>query len=145
MAGPPTLPSFNLPPQVLPDVPNLPRPNLDLPKADLPSYKPMLVPSKELMTLEGTKSEEEEKNEGKPVSKDLKKVTIPWTDYEMTVPREEILGAASISAVVSVATTLVATSVLKYATKIVKPVVQQILSRIYKKFTNGRKTQEPSK
>ena len=43
--GPPLLPSFNLPPQVIPDVPDLPRPNLDMPKADLPSFKPMFVPA----------------------------------------------------------------------------------------------------
>ena len=54
---PPILPSFNLPPQVIPDVPDLPRPNLDLPTADLPSFKPMLVPSG---ALRGPTGKEEE-------------------------------------------------------------------------------------
>ena len=66
---PPILPSFNLPPQVLPDVPDLPRPSLDAPSADLPSFKPMLVPAGDLRFYADTKSEEEEENEGKPQPK----------------------------------------------------------------------------
>ena len=57
----------------MPQVPPLPRPNLDAPSASLPSYKPMLVPSGDLRTLAGTKSEEEEENEGKPQPKEVKK------------------------------------------------------------------------
>ncbi len=131
----PLKPAINLPGPIIPDSIPLPRPILDLPKADLPTFKPMLVPAKALIAPPGTTTEEEDKEAAKPQSSDLKKITIPWTDYQMTVPREEILGAASVSAVVSVATTLLATSALKYATKFVKPVVKQILTKIYKKFT----------
>tara|TARA_R100000152_G_C6611559_1_gene65261 strand:+ start:78 stop:521 length:444 start_codon:yes stop_codon:yes gene_type:complete len=138
-------PTINLPSPSIPPPRNLPRPILDAPAADLPSFTPMYVPSKLLVAPEGITSEEEDKEAAKPQSSDLKKIEIPFTNYQMTVPREEILGAASISAVVSVATTLVATSVLKYATKIVKPVVQQVLKRIYKKFVKDGDTGKEEK
>ena len=77
------IPSLNLPPQILPQLPPLPRPNLDVPSAALPSYTPMLVPSGDLRTLAGTKSEEEEENEGKPQPKEVKKVEIPFTNYRL--------------------------------------------------------------
>ena len=53
-------PSINLPPQILPNVPPLPRPNLDAPSAVIPSYTPMLVPSGALRGPTGTEEDEEE-------------------------------------------------------------------------------------
>ena len=79
---PPVLPSFRLPDQVLSNPPDLPRPTLDAPTADLPSYKPILVPSNALMVLEGTKSEKQEEEEGRPQPKE---VQIPWTNYRSAV------------------------------------------------------------
>ena len=138
-------PSINLPPQILPQVPPLPRPNLDAPKADLPSYKPMLVPSGDLRTLAGTKSEEEEENEGKPQPKEVKKVEIPFTNYRMPVPEEEIMVTAATTAAISVAATLTATSLFKQCVKIFKPIFMQIAKRIQKKFTkNGETGKEES-
>ena len=140
---PPTLPSLKLPPQVLPSVPDLPRPILDAPKADLPSYKPMLVPAGDLRTLAGTKSEEEEENEGKPQPKEVKKVDIPFTNYRMPVPEEEIMVTAATTAAISVAATLTATSLFKQCVKVFKPILMQLAKRIQKKFTkNGDTTKE---
>ena len=136
-------PSINLPPQLLPNVPPLPRPNLDAPRAVLPSYKPMLVPSGDLRTLAGTKSEEEEENEGKPQPKEVKKVDIPFTNYRMPVPEEEIMVTAATTAAISVAATLTATSLFKQCVKVFKPILMQIAKRIQKKFTkNGDTTKE---
>ena len=134
------IPSIYLPPQVIPQTPPLPRPNLDAPSANLPSYKPMLVPSGDLRTLAGTKSEEEEENEGKPQPKEVKKVEIPFTNYRMPVPEEEIMVTAATTAAISVAATLTATSLFKQCVKVFKPIIMQIAKRIQKKFTkNGNK------
>ena len=143
---PPVVPSLNLPPQILPNIPPLPRPNLDAPKAALPSYKPMLVPSGDLRVLAGTKSEEEEDNEGKPQPKEVKKVDIPFTNYRMPVPEEEIMVTAATTAAISVAATLTATSLFKQCVKVFKPIIMQLAKRIQKKFTkNGdTKTEESS-
>ena len=137
-------PSINLPPQILPNIPPLPRPNLDAPKADLPSYKPMLVPSADLRTLAGTKSEEEEENEGKPQPKEVKKVEIPFTNYRMPVPEEEIMVTAATTAAISVAATLTATSLFKQCVKVFKPIFMQIAKRIQKKLNGNTTKEEPS-
>ena len=137
------IPSIYLPPQVIPQTPPLPRPNLDAPSANLPSYKPMLVPSGDLRTLAGTKSEEEEVNEGKPQPKEVKKVDIPFTNYRMPVPEEEIMVTAATTAAISVAATLTATSLFKQCVKVFKPIIMQLAKRIQKKFTkNGDTTKE---
>ena len=139
-------PSINLPTQIIPQAPPLPRPNLDAPKAALPSYKPMLVPSGDLRVLAGTKSEEEEDNEGKPQPKEVKKVDIPFTNYRMPVPEEEIMVTAATTAAISVAATLTATSLFKQCVKVFKPIIMQLAKRIQKKFTKNGETgkEEPS-
>ena len=137
-------PSINLPPQILPQVPPLPRPNLDAPKAVLPTYTPMLVPSGDLRFLAGTKSEEEEENEGKPQPKEVKKVEIPFTNYRMPVPEEEIMVTAATTAAISVAATLTATSLFKQCVKIFKPIFMQLAKRIQKKLNGNTTKEEPS-
>ena len=145
MADPSLGPSIYLPPQLLPNIPPLPRPNLDAPKADLPSYKPKLVPAGDLRVLAGTKSEEEEENEGKPQPKEVKKGEIPFTNYRMPVPEEEIMVTAATTAAISVAATLTATSLFKQCVKVFKPIFMQIAERIQKKFTkNGETGKEES-
>lgn len=94
----------------------------------------MLVPSGDLRVLEGTKSEKEEEDEGKPQPKEVKKVDIPFTDYRMPVPEEEILVTAATTAAVSVAATLTATSLFKHCVKVFKPIFMQLVKRIQKKF-----------
>ena len=140
MAEPPILPSLLLPGQNLPGLPILPRPVLDTPKADLPSFVPMLVPAGDLRVLEGTKSEEEEENEGKPQPPEVKKVDIPWTNYRMPVPQEEIMVTAAATAAISVAATLTATSLFKQCVKVFKPILMQLAKRIQKKFTKDGNT-----
>ena len=142
--GSPNLPSLKLPPQVLPSVPDLPRPNLDAPKAVLPTYTPMLVPSGDLRFLAGTKSEEEEENEGRPQPKEVKKVEIPFTNYRMPVPEEEIMVTAATTAAISVAATLTATSLFKQCVKIFKPIFMQLAKRIQKKLNGNTTKEEPS-
>ena len=128
----------------MPGPPDLPRPKLDAPKADLPSFKPMLVPSKALIVLEGTKSEEEEDNEGKPQPREVKKVDIPFTNYRMPVPEEEIMVTAATTAAISVAATLTATSLFKQCVKIFKPILMQIAKRIQKKLNGNTTKEEPT-
>ena len=137
-------PSIYLPPQVIPQTPPLPRPNLDAPSANLPSYTPMLVPSGDLRVLAGTKSEEEEENEGKPQPKEVKKVEIPFTNYRMPIPEEEIMVTAATTAAISVAATLTATSLFKQCVKIFKPIIMQLAKRIQKKFTKDGDTKKES-
>ena len=138
---PPVLPSFRLPDQVLSNPPDLPRPTLDAPKADLPSYKPILVPSNALMVLEGTKSEKQEEEEGRPQPKE---VQIPWTNYRMPVPEGEIMVTAATTAAISVAATLTATSLFKQCVKVFKPILMQLAKRIQKKLNGNSTKEEPS-
>ena len=138
---PPVLPSFRLPDQVLSNPPDLPRPTLDAPTADLPSYKPILVPSNALMVLEGTKSEKQEEEEGRPQPKE---VQIPWTNYRMPVPEGEIMVTAATTAAISVAATLTATRLFKQCVKVFKPILMQLAKRIQKKLNGNPKTEEPS-
>ena len=148
MAEPPIMPSMALPETTLPYPQILPRPILDAPKAALPSYKPLLVPASGLVVYDGTKSEEEEENEGKPQPPEVKKVDIPWTNYQMPVPQEEIMVTAAATAAISVAASLTATSLFKQCVKVFKPILMQLAKRIQKKFTkNGnsdRTAEEPS-
>ena len=138
---PPILPSFNLPPQVLPDVPDLPRPNLDSPKADLPSFKPMLVPSG---ALRGPTGREEEEEDNEPTAAEVQRVNIPFTDITVPIPQEEIMVTAATTAFISVAATLTATSLFKQCVKVFKPMIMQLAKRIQKKLNGNPKAEEPS-
>ena len=135
------LPSFKLPPQVLPSVPDLPRPNLDVPKADLPSFKPMLVPAGALKGPTGTE-EDEEDNE--PTPAEVQRVNVPFTDITVPVPQEEIMVTAATTAFISVAATLTATSLFKHCVKVVKPIFMQLAKRIQKKLNGNTAKEEPS-
>ena len=134
-------PSINLPPQILPQVPPLPRPNLDAPKAVLPSYKPMLVPSGALRGPTGTE-EDEEDNE--PAPAEVQRVNVPFTDITIPVPQEEIMVTAATTAFISVAATLTATSLFKHCVKVFKPIIMQLAKRIQKKLNGNPKAEEPS-
>ena len=142
MAGDTNLgPSINLPPQILPQVPPLPRPNLDAPKAIIPSYKPMLVPSGALRGPTGTE-EDEEDNE--PAPAEVQRVNVPFTDITIPVPQEEIMVTAATTAFISVAATLTATSLFKQCVKVFKPIIMQLAKRIQKKLNGNPKAEEPS-
>ena len=142
MTEPPVFPSINLPTQILPNPPNLPRPILEIPKADIPKYIPMFAPPDDLIHPVGVpkEGEEETKEDKKTQTKqenplpEVRRVNIPWTDIEIPVPKEEIVATAATTAAVSVVATLTATSLFNYLVKIFKPVFMQAVKRIQKKL-----------
>jgi len=138
MEDPPILPVINLPIQTLPKPPKMPQVVLEIPRAEAPSYVPMLAPPSELRPPVGVaeEGEEEVKKEKKepPPPPEIQTITIPWIDHELPVPKEEIVVAAGMTAVVSVVATLTATSLFNQVVKILKPVVMQIVKRIQKKL-----------
>ena len=134
-------PSINLPPQILPNVPPLPRPILDAPSADIPSYKPMLVPSG---ALRGPTGKEEDEEDKEPAPAEVQRVNVPFTDITIPVPQEEIMVTAATTAFISVAATLTATSLFKHCVKVFKPIIMQLAKRIQKKLNGNPKAEEPS-
>ena len=141
MAGEILGPSINLPPQILPKVPPLPRPILDAPSADLPSFTPMLVPAGALKGPIGTE-EDEEDNE--PAPAEVQRVNVPFTDITIPIPQEEIMVTAATTAFISVAATLTATSLFKHCVKVFKPIFMQLAKRIQKKLNGNTTKEEPS-
>ena len=108
--------------------PEIPRQTIPLPTADLPSYKPMVVPPNNLESPDGVKADTTEKEDT-----GIKKVDIPFTNFKLPVPENEILITAGGTAVVSVAATLTATAAFKWAVTAMKP----ILKTAWKKMTKG--------
>ena len=136
-------PSIKLPPQILPQVPPLPRPILDAPKADLPSFTPMLVPAE---ALRGPTGREEEEEDNEPTPAEVQRVNVPFTDITIPVPQEEIMVTAATTAFISVAATLTATSLFKHCVKVFKPLFMQLAKRIQKKLNGNtdKKAEEPA-
>ena len=150
MGDPPILPSISLPSQILPEPPNMPRAILEIPRAEAPSYVPMLAPPSELRPPVGVAKEGEEEvtkeKKEPPPPPEIQTITIPWIDHELPVPKEEIVVAAGMTAVVSVVATLTATSLFNQVVKILKPVFMQVVKRIQKKLgkdTTDGENQEP--
>ena len=125
----------------------MPRAILEIPRAEAPSYVPMLAPPSELrppvgVAEEGEEEVKKEKNEPPPPP-EIQTITIPWIDHELPVPKEEIVVAAGMTAVVSVVATLTATSLFNQVVKILKPVFMQVIKRIQKKLgKDGTTTEE---
>ena len=127
----------------LPEALSLPRVTLDVPTAEIPSYRPLVVPPSDLRAPPGVEaSGEAEKNTEKEepkqqpevsLPKEITSFTIPFTDYELPVPKQEILVAAGTTASVSVVATLTATAVFKRCVQALKPVITQLVKRIQKK------------
>ena len=105
--------------------------SIPLPTADVPSYVPLFVPPSDLQTEEPIEAEASEE----PEQPGIRKVDIPFTDYKMPVPENEILVTAGTTAVVSVAATLTATAAFKWAVTALKP----ILKTAWKKISSRRK------
>ena len=142
--GPPVFPSISIPDQLIPEAPNLPRAILELPRGEAPSYIPMLAPPEDLEPPVGVAEEgEEDAKEEPPPPPEVRKITIPWINHDLPVPKEEIVVAAGMTAVVSVVATLTATSLFNQVVKLLKPVFMQIAKRIQKKFgKDGTTTEE---
>ena len=105
--------------------------SIPLPTADVPFYIPLVVPPSDLQAPEGVQGEEKDE----PETTGIRKVDIPFTDFKLPVPENEILVTAGTTAVVSVAATLTATAAFKWAVTALKP----ILKTAWKKLSQKKK------
>ena len=115
----------NLPSIILPSVKKIETISIPLPTADVPSYVPLVVPPSDLREPEGT---EPETTEEAPTG--IRQVDIPFTDFKMPLPENEILITASTTAVVSVAATLTATAAFKWVVIAMKPILKTAWKKI---------------
>ena len=104
--------------------------SIPLPHADVPFYAPLVIPPSDLEAPEGVEAEASDEPET-----GIRKVDIPFTDFKMPVPENEILVTAGTTAVVSVAATLTATAAFKWAVTAMKP----ILKTAWKKLSQKKK------
>ena len=114
------IPILNIPP-----VPKYETISIPLPTADVPSYVPLVVPPSDLREPEGT---EPEATEETPTG--IRQIDIPFTDFKMPLPENEILITASTTAVVSVAATLTATAAFKCVVTAMKPILKTAWKKI---------------
>ena len=124
-----------IPTIVIPPIQQIETISIPLPTADVPSYIPMVVPPSDLEAPEGVQAEAKDEPE-----QGLRKVDIPFTDFKMPVPENEILVTAGTTAVVSVAATLTATAAFKWAVTAMKP----ILKTAWKKIRRSKDNQKVS-
>ena len=125
------IPSYEFPPNKEIETISIP-----LPHADVPFYAPLVVPPSDLRPPEGVEAEASDE----PESTGIRTVDIPFTDFKMPVPENEILITAGTTAVVSVAATLTATAAFKWAVTAMKP----ILKTAWKKLSQLKGNQEVS-
>ena len=121
---------MDIPTIEIPSIQKIETISIPLPTADVPSYIPMVVPPSDLEAPEGVQAEASDEPE-----QGLRKVDIPFTDFKMPVPENEILVTAGTTAVVSVAATLTATAAFKWAVTAMKP----ILKTAWKKLSQRNK------
>ena len=119
------IPSWNLPTLNLPKPNKLETVEIPLPTGNVPSYVPLVVPPSDLREPEGT---EPEATEEAPTG--IRQVDIPFTDFKMPLPENEILITASTTAVVSVAATLTATAAFKWVVTAMKPILKTAWKKI---------------
>ena len=146
-------PPLHLPRYYLPEAPAIPRVTLDQPKGLIPSYRPLVVPPSDLRPPPGVASEGEEKTDKDQkeqpkqpdisLPKEITEITIPFTDVQIPVPKQEILVTAGTTASVSVVATLTATAVFKRCVQILKPLIQQVVKRIQRR--RGKEVQSWSR
>jgi hypothetical protein len=125
-----------IPTIVIPPIQKIETISIPLPTADVPSYIPMVVPPSDLEAPEGVQAEANDE----PEATGIRKVDIPFTDFKMPVPENEILVTAGTTAVVSVAATLTATAAFKWAVTALKP----ILKTTWKKLSQLKGNQKVS-
>ena len=124
-----------IPTLIIPPIEKYETISIPLPTADIPFYIPLVVPPSDLEAPEGVEAEAKDEPE-----QGLRKVDIPFTDFKMPVPENEILVTAGTTAVVSVAATLTATAAFKWAVTAMKP----ILKTAWKKISRSKEPQEVS-
>ena len=127
---------MDIPTIVIPPIQKIETISIPLPTADLPSYIPMEVPPSDLKAPEGVEAEAKDE----PETTGIRQVDIPFTDFQMPVPENEILVTAGTTAVVSVAATLTATAAFKWAVTALKP----ILKTAWKKLSQSKDNQKVS-
>lgn len=125
-----------IPTLIIPPIEKYETISIPLPTADIPFYIPLVVPPSDLEAPEGV--EAEANNE--PEETGIRKIDIPFTDFKMPVPENEILVTAGTTAVVSVAATLTATAAFKWAVTAMKP----ILKTAWKKISQSKDNQKVS-
>ena len=125
-----------IPTLIIPPIEKYETISIPLPTADIPFYIPLVVPPSDLESPEGVESEAKDE----PEQTGIRKVDIPFTDFKMPVPENEILVTAGTTAVVSVAATLTATAAFKWAVTAMKP----ILKTAWKKISRLKDNQEVS-
>ena len=119
---------MDIPTLVIPEIKTYETISIPLPTADVPSYIPMVVPPSDLEAPEGVEAEANDEPE-----QGLRKVDIPFTDFKMPVPENEILVTAGTTAVVSVAATLTATAAFKWAVTALKPILKTTWKKLSQK------------
>ena len=140
-ANPPMLPSL-----MLPSAPEMPGAVLEVPRASLPYYNPMVVPPNTLRAPPGIKGveptdappeKEAKTNSVQPTAPTLpieaQVLEIPFTEVEVPMPSTIIMTTAVTTAFISVAATLIATSLFKYIVMISKPIIKQAWNKLTKK------------
>ena len=119
---------MEIPTIVIPPIQQIETISIPLPTADVPSYIPMVVPPSDLEAPEGVQAEASDEPE-----QGLRKVDIPFTDFKLPVPENEILVTAGTTAVVSVAATLTATAAFKWAVTAMKPILKTTWKKLSQK------------
>ena len=128
-------PKVVIPTLIIPPIEKYETISIPLPTADIPFYIPLVVPPSDLEAPEGVEAESKEEPE-----QGLRKVDIPFTDFKLPIPENEILVTAGTTAVVSVAATLTATAAFKWAVTAMKP----ILKTAWKKISRSKDNQKVS-
>ena len=142
LGEPPLFPSITLPEPL-----QLPPPILEVPRADIPSYKPLVVPPSDLRPPPGVSPIKTTESKAKPKPKppdtppikppEVQTFDVPGTDIEVPVPSGEILVTAATTAFVSVAATLLATSLFKHLVSLFKPILKQAWNKMTKKVESS--------
>jgi hypothetical protein len=125
-------PVFEFPSLNIPQVEEYETISIPLPHADIPFYAPLVVPPSDLEAPEGVEAEASDEPET-----GIRKVDIPFTDFKMPVPENEILVTAGTTAVVSVAATLTATAAFKWAVTALKPILKTTWKKLSQKKKKG--------
>ncbi len=107
----------------MPDTIRLQTPSLPLPTGNVPSYQPLVVPPSDLRRPEGTKEVQTEENPPP-------KIHFPPLP-SITLPSQEVLVAASVTAVTAVA-----------AATVTQPVINALKDKIQKVLTRQDKQME---
>ena len=121
---------MEIPTIVLPPPQKIETISIPLPTADVPFYVPLVVPPSDLREPDGVQAEQTDE-----VETGIRNVNIPIIDFNVPLPKNEILITASTTAVVSVAATLTATAAFKWVVTAMKP----ILKTAWKKLSTKKK------